>query len=185
MNETMTPKEDIEQNLLDEAKKALSAQQFAAEILRLREEADLTQKELAALIKVDKAVISRVENANHGVSLDLVMDLSIALKQDPHRLANIYWGMSDDIYNDQSRFTLERIKEILDKYYSPANQIHHPPFTINPIPVTPEMKVREGAADQQADEEARAEAEAEAQSQSQENNHSTTTAAVNTPEDTE
>ena len=150
MSEIMM-QEETQQNLIDEAKRALSAQQFADEILMLREAAGLTQRGLAALIKVDKAVISRVENANHGVSLDLVMLLSVALKQDPHHLANIYWGISDDIYNDRSRFTLEQIKEILDKFYNLSNKNQHPPKH-NPVLTTPEMQAEVEKIDRLVDE---------------------------------
>jgi transcriptional regulator with XRE-family HTH domain len=118
MSEVMTQNEMVG-NLIEKAKKVLSATEFGNEIIRLREQAGLTQKRLASILKVDPAVISRIENGVHGVSLDIVVMLAIALNDNPHRLADIYWGIQSSEFDLKNKILLDSMWLMMVEHYQP------------------------------------------------------------------
>ena len=63
--------------MIDENKRAYKARGFY--ILYCRKKRDLTQGQLADLIDVNYETISRIENANTGLSLDMLLKISKAL----------------------------------------------------------------------------------------------------------
>lgn len=124
---TETKLQNIEKIKGNESKD-LSDKQFAAEIRRLRTLKGLSQEDLGALVFEKQTIISRIEAANYGITLDIVMRLAAALKTDPHRLADIYWGTSITEYRNTNAEALDRIWEIMETYYLPT---HLPTTTPN------------------------------------------------------
>ncbi len=63
--------------MIDENKRAYKDVGFY--ILYFRKKRELTQRQLADLIDVNYETISRIENANTGLSLDMLLKISKAL----------------------------------------------------------------------------------------------------------
>lgn len=59
---------------------------FGPALRRFREEKDLSQEELAALVDVSPSHISRMESDLKRPSLDMIFRLAVALSIKPHEL---------------------------------------------------------------------------------------------------
>jgi transcriptional regulator with XRE-family HTH domain len=103
----------------EEERKELAQKEFAQEIRRLRNKAGLSQKRLGALIGVEQTIMARIEKGTHGVTLDLVLRFARAFNDDPHRLANIYWGIGSTEYIDANKRILDSIWDLIYPHYQP------------------------------------------------------------------
>jgi transcriptional regulator with XRE-family HTH domain len=56
---------------------------FAANLLRLREQRDFSQEELAALARIDRTYVSALEHSRYAASLDVVERLAKQLGVEP------------------------------------------------------------------------------------------------------
>jgi transcriptional regulator with XRE-family HTH domain len=125
----------------EDARKALAAQEFAREIVRLRELAGISQKRLGALVGIEQALISRIELANYGISLDLVFRLAKAFNDNPHRLADIYWGIDSTSYNTADKELINNIWSLMLNYFQPGPNSparnNLTPITQQDAPLTP------------------------------------------------
>lgn len=130
----------------EDARKALSDQKFGNEIERLRLEAGLSQDELGKLTGDRQSVIHRIEKAKYGVTLDLVFRLAVALRDDPHRLASIYWDSYSDKYSDENKRVLDSIWDVISTHY--LRQPQQPPATVTDptkprFPFTPDKQAKD------------------------------------------
>lgn len=60
--------------------------QFGAEVKRLREGLALTQQELSARCDIDIRTIQRIERGEHGLGLQVLIAVAIALEVTPSEL---------------------------------------------------------------------------------------------------
>jgi transcriptional regulator with XRE-family HTH domain len=127
----------------EDAREALSARRFGDEIRRLRLNRDLTQDQLGLLTGDKQGVISRVERAEYGVTLDLVYRLSIALHDDPYRLAAIFWDNYSKDYLDENQQLLNSIWEIMSSHYLRSKQSPDPQ-EVKPSELTLEQQIALG-----------------------------------------
>lgn len=56
---------------------------FAANMIKLREERDWSQEELASEAKIDRTYVSSLERLRYGASLDMVEKIAKAFGVDP------------------------------------------------------------------------------------------------------
>jgi DNA-binding XRE family transcriptional regulator len=61
---------------------------FGVHLRRLREEAGISQQELADIADIAKITIQRIENAKYSTTLDILITLSKALKIPLHNLTD-------------------------------------------------------------------------------------------------
>jgi transcriptional regulator with XRE-family HTH domain len=122
----------------EEDKKELAQKEFAQEVKRLRDRADLSQKELGLLIGVEQTIIARIEKGKHGITLDLVLRLAKAFNDDPFRLANVFWGIEANALLDKNKKTLDAVWEIMHKHYQP--KLINP--STPPIPEETRQRIR-------------------------------------------
>lgn len=113
-------------NIEAEDEKELAAKEFAAEIKRLRLKAGLSQKTLGALIGEEQTIMSRIELASYGVTLDLVIRLAVAFNDNPHRLADIYWGIDSRTYDNANKAVLDKIWDLIYPHYQPIPDMPPP-----------------------------------------------------------
>jgi transcriptional regulator with XRE-family HTH domain len=126
----------------EDARKELSAQKFGEEIQRLRLRADLSQDELGVLTGDKQGVISRIEKAKYGVTLDLVFRLAVALHDDPYRLASIYWDSYSTEYVDGSKEILNAIWDLLSRHYLHTSDFEGK-IPRQPLPFSPNQQAKD------------------------------------------
>jgi transcriptional regulator with XRE-family HTH domain len=120
MKQLDTPADVITANKESEdARKALARREFAQEAKRLRERAKLSQESMAIKIGIEQGIISRIELGRYGITLDLILTYANFFNEDPHRLADVYWGNSSNISSDANKQVLDSLWDILSKYYQP------------------------------------------------------------------
>jgi transcriptional regulator with XRE-family HTH domain len=130
----------------EEDKKELADKEFAAEVRKLRDRAGLSQRDLALLIGVEQTIIARIEKGNYGITLDLVLRLAKAFKDDPYRLASVYWGIGSSQYVDANKKTLDAVWEIMHKHYQPKPTDPATP----PIPEETRQRIRKAEREEAA-----------------------------------
>ncbi len=67
----------------------------AANLLRIREEADLGQEELGAIARLNKNTVNRIEKGRQTLTLTTLYSLAVALKVDVEDLLKAPAGLSD------------------------------------------------------------------------------------------
>lgn len=111
----------------EDKRKELAQQEFAQEARRLREKAGLSQKQLGILMGIEQAIISRIELANYGITLDVVLRYANFFHEDPHRLASVYWGSGENESSDINKKVLDSVWEMLSAHYQPKVKELPPP----------------------------------------------------------
>jgi DNA-binding XRE family transcriptional regulator len=134
MEEVMT---GLELEYKEDERKELAAKEFAEEVKRLRAKHNITQEQLGKLIKVQQPIMTRIENGTYGISLDLVNKIAVALHEDRHRLADVYWGVVSSEFNDPNKEVLDTIWSLLLSHYQPI-----PPKEPNPLSKHDENKLK-------------------------------------------
>lgn len=138
----------------EDTRKELAKQEFAQEAKRLREKAGLSQKQLGMMMGIEQAIISRIERAVYGITLDVVLSYAKTFNDDPYRLANIYWGVDTRSFADSNKQILDTIWNLLSTIYQPRPALFEPPpppAREYPEGYTPEMNALKEGIDEKVD----------------------------------
>jgi transcriptional regulator with XRE-family HTH domain len=119
-----------ETNKEDEKKVEIAEAQirYGLELKRIRESRKITQIKLHEISKVDKTVISELENGKYPPSFPTTGDLCRALDCSPHLLVAAYYGIPLPEFNVRDKEALENFVRLALEYTKK---------TVEPLPPLP------------------------------------------------